>query len=193
MGSGVRLCVARARVPWRTDYFPCCGPVSWCCARCGCLQQATWLHIKWGFRTGGPSYANENLEFSPVLWFRSDRSALFRSCLIQFGVFVCMQNHLGTICKSFDVILCQSNLFQILVPQESVLLLQEVVLASNFPNSGQPESFRPRLGRTILRDLCTKWIRHNNHKNRCLCRMDGLCKRVSCGFVYQGLSTEMHQ
>ena len=80
----------------------------------------------------------------------------------------------------------------VLVPQESVLLLQELVLASNVPNSGQPESFRPRLGRTILRDLCTKWIRHNNHKNRCLCRMDGLCKRVSCGFVYQGLSTEMH-
>ena len=65
----------------------------------------------------------------------------------------------------------------VLVPQESVLLLQEVVLVSNVPNSGQPESFRPR---------------HNNHKNRCLCRMDGLCKRVSCGFVYQGLSTEMH-
>ena len=83
----------------------------------------------------------------------------------------------------------------VLVPQESVLLLQELVLvlkewirASNVPNSGQPESFRPRLGRTILRDLCTKWIRHNG----CMCRMDGLCKRVSCGFVYQGLSTEMH-
>ena len=89
---------------------------------------------------------------------------------------------------SFNFVLLRS----VLVPQESVLLLQEVVLASNFPNSGQSESFRPRLGRTILRDLCTKWIRHNNHKNRCLCRMDGLCKRVSCGFVYQGLSTEMH-
>ena len=75
-----------------------------------------------------------------------------------------------------------------LLLQELVLVLKEWIRASNVPNSGQPESFRPRLGRTILRDLCTKWIRHNG----CLCRMDGLCKRVSCGFVYQGLSTEMH-
>ena len=44
--------------------------------------------------------------------------------------------------------------------------------ASNVPNSGQQQ--RPA------------------RKNRCLCRTDGLCKRVSCGFVYQGLSTEMH-
>ena len=62
------------------------------------------------------------------------------------------------------------------------------------PTAASPKVFGPDWGGRFCAtcatcQMGTKWIRH--HKNRCLCRTDGLCKRVSCGFVYQGLSTEM--